>query len=149
MARKVFFSFHYARDLWRVNIVRNSAVMEGVSAAGFHDARLWDETKNKGDAAIKKMIDKGLEGTTVTIVLIGSLTANRAYVSYEIERSVARGNGILGIRINNIKDRNGDTDSPGPIPDALIKAGAPIYNWEYGRLSEWIERAYNTANSHL
>ena len=148
MARKVFFSFHYARDLWRVNIVRNSAVMEGVSAAGFHDDRLWEETKRKGDVAVKKIIDKGLEGTSVTVVLIGSHTAGRAYVSYEIEQSIARGNGILGIRINNIKDRNGDTDSPGPIPAALIKAGAPIYDWEYSRLREWIEQAY-TANSHL
>lgn len=147
MARRVFFSFHYSRDLWRVNVVRNSAVMEGVSAAGFHDDRLWEETKTKGDAAIKKMIDKGLEGTTVTIVLIGSHTANRAYVSYEIEQSIARGNGILGIRINNIKDRYGSTENPGPIPVALAKTGAPVYDWEYGRLGEWIERAYNTANS--
>lgn len=148
MARRVFFSFHYARDLWRVNVVRNSAVMEGVSAAGFQDARLWEETKKNGDAGIKKMIDKGLEGTAVTIVLIGLHTANRAYVSYEIEQSIARGNGILGIRINNIKDQYGNIDSPGPIPVALAKTGAPVYNWEYGMLGEWIERAYNTAKFH-
>ena len=30
MARKVFFSFHYGRDLWRVNVVRNSGRVEGV-----------------------------------------------------------------------------------------------------------------------
>ena len=147
MARKVFFSFDYGRDVWRVNVVRNTGVVEGVSAAGFHDASVWEETKKKGDEAIKKLIDSGLDGTSVTVVLIGVETANRSYVSYEIEKSVARGNGILGIRINNVKDKDGKTESPGPIPPVLANIGAPIYDWEYGRLGEWVERAYKTANS--
>jgi len=147
MARRVFFSFHYGRDLWRVNVVRNNGVIEGVSAAGFHDASVWEETKRKGDQAIKTLIDTALDGTTVTVVLIGAETASRTYVSYEIEKSVARGNGILGIRINDIKDKDGKTESPGPVPPALVKIGAPVYDWEYGRLGEWVERAYKTAIS--
>jgi hypothetical protein len=35
MARRVFFSFQYQRDLWRVNVVRNSAMIDGVAAAAF------------------------------------------------------------------------------------------------------------------
>ena len=147
MARRVFFSFHYARDLWRVNVVRNSGAVEGVSAAGFHDAAVWEETKRQGDEAIKKLIDSGLDGTSVTVVLIGAETANRTYISYEIAKSLARGNGILGIRINNIKDKDGKTENPGPVPLDLANVGAPIYDWEYGRLGEWVERAYRTANS--
>ena len=147
MARRVFFSFHYDRDLWRVNVVRNSGEIEGVSAAGFYDASLWEETKRKGDAAIKDLIDHGLESTAVTVVLIGKETANRAYVSYEVERSLARRNGILGIMINNIKDMDGRTDPPGPIPTALSKVGPPIYTWEYGKLGEWVERAYRKART--
>ena len=92
---------------WRVNVVRNSGAIEGVSAAGFHDASLWEETQRKGDAAVKRLIDSGLDGTTVTVVLIGAETASRKFVSYEVEQSIARGNGILGIRINNIKDKDG------------------------------------------
>lgn len=146
MARKVFFSFHYQRDLWRVNVVRNSGLVEGVSAAGFHDASLWEETKRKGDDAIRKLIHDGLGGTTVTVVLIGSETANRRFVSYEIEKSIERRNGILGIRINNIKDQNGRTDSVGPVPAALVRINAPVYNYEYGKLGVWVERAYQDAN---
>jgi hypothetical protein len=142
MARRVFFSFHYQRDLWRVNVVRNSGAIEGISAAGFHDASLWEETTQKGDVAVKKLIDSGLDGTTVTVVLIGAETANRKYVSYEVEQSVARGNGILGIRINSIKDKDGRTDPSGAIPAALITIGATIYAWEYGKLGEWVEKAY-------
>ncbi|SRR6266478_5813447 len=146
MARRVFFSFHYQRDLWRVNVVRNSGAIEGVSPAGFHDASLWEEAIKKGEDAVKRLIDIGLNSTTVTVVLIGAETANRKYVSYEIEKSIARKNGILGILINKIKDKDGRTDSLGSIPVALKKVGAPVYTWEYGKLSEWVEKAFKDAN---
>ena len=142
MARKVFFSFHYQRDLWRVNVVRNSGMIDGVSAAGFYDASLWETAKRNGSEAVKRLIDDGLEGTTVTAVLIGAETAKRQYVSYEIQKSIALGNGLLGIRINNIKDANGRIDSPGLIPESLTRAGAPVYAYEYGKLAGWIEMAY-------
>jgi Thoeris protein ThsB, TIR-like domain len=142
MARRVFFSFHYQRDLWRVNVVRNSGLFEGVAAAGFQDTSLWEKRLREGDAAIKKLIDNGLIGTSVTVVLIGAETANRRYVSYEIEKSVERGNGIFGIRINNLKDRDGRVDAPGPIPVALTRLGAPVYTYEYGKLGQWVEEAY-------
>ena len=145
MARKVFFSFHYERDLWRVNVVRNSGMVEGLSAAGFNDQSLWEETKRRGDDAIRKLIDSGLNGTSVTVVLIGAETASRKYVSYEIEKSVARGSGLLGIRVHNIKDRDGRTDPAGPVPDALTKTRAPVYVWEYGKIGEWVEKAYQAA----
>jgi hypothetical protein len=142
MARKVFFSFHYQRDLWRVNVVRNSGLIEGVAAAGFHDASLWEETKRKGDDAVRSLINSGLEGTSVTVVLIGAETASRRWISYEIEQSVSRNNGILGIRLAGIKDQYGSTDNAGPTPAALVSVAAPIYNWEYGKLGEWVEEAY-------
>ena len=107
---------------------------------------LWEEARKKGDDAVKRLINEGLKGTSVTIVLIGAETANRKYVSYEIDRSIARGNGILGIRINNIKNKDGRTDPPGSIPEALTKAGAPVYTYEYGKLGEWVEKTYKKAN---
>lgn len=148
MARKVFFSFHYQRDLWRVNIVRNSGLVEGVAAAGFQDASLWEKIRREGDAAIKRLIDNGLIGTSVTVVLIGAETASRKYVSYEIEKSVERGNGIFGIRINNLKDRDGRIDPPGPLPAALTRLGAPVYNYEYGKVGQWVEEAYRKTQSN-
>lgn len=147
MARRVFLSFHY-HDLWRVNVVRNSGVIEGLSAAGFHDESLWEETKRRGDEAVRKLIDSGLDGTSVTVVLIGAETANRTYVSYEIEKSIAQGNGLLGIRINDIKDRYGHIDPAGAVPIPLTKAGAPVYAWEYGKLGDWVEKAYRAAHPH-
>jgi len=145
MARKTFFSFHYQRDVWRACIIRNSGVVEGVAAAGFSDASIWEEAKKKGDAAIKKMIDDALIGTSVTAVLIGAETATRKYVNYEIEQSIARGNGILGIYVYNIKDQNGNTDSVGAVPQKLRDGGYGVYTWDREKFGDWVEAAYTQA----
>jgi len=141
----VFFSFHYQRDIWRVNQVRNADVVDASAAAGWSDASLWEEAKKKGDAAIKRLIDDGLDGTTVTAVLIGKETANRKYVNYEIEQSLRRGNGLLGVRIHALADQNGRTDAPGEIPDALKRAKAPIYDWDREQFGSWVQKAYRRA----
>jgi MTH538 TIR-like domain (DUF1863) len=146
MARRVFFSFHYRRDLWRANVVRNSGAIEGIAAAGFHDASIWEEATRQGSKAVEELVDRGLKETSVTVVLIGAKTAERQYVSYEIEKSLALGRGLLGIHINEIKDQSGLVDPQGTIPDALRKAGAPIYKWEYGKLGQWIESAFRVVN---
>lgn len=139
--RRVFFSFHYQRDIWRVNVVRNSNVIEAQAAAGWQDASLWERTKKTGDAAIKKLIDEGLEGTSVTVVLIGKETAQRTYVNYEIEQSVKRGNGLLGVHINRIADQNGSTHWRGAVPRLLAKHGAHCHVYDAKRLGTWVERA--------
>jgi hypothetical protein len=146
MARKVFFSFHYERDIWRTNVVRNSGVVEGSAAAGFYDASLWEEAKKKGDADVKKLIDKGLIGTSVTVVLIGAETSSRKFVDYEIEQSIARGNGLLGINISYIKDKDGKTDVQGSAPTRLIKVGAPCYYWDRSKFGDWVEEAFKKAH---
>ena len=101
MARRVFFSFHYQRDIFRVNQIRNIPEIISAAAAGFHDASLWEEVKKKGDAAIKKLIDEGLRNTSVTVVCIGAKTMGRKYINYEIAKSLAIGNGLVGIQINH------------------------------------------------
>lgn len=145
MARRVFFSFHYQNDLWRVNQVRNSHVVEGSAAAGFQDASLWEATKRRGDAAVKKLIDDALIGTSVTVVLIGSETSRRRYVGYEIQQSIARGNGLLGIYIHNLRDQSGRTSVKGAVPAGLLAANAPVYDWDAARFGDWVEAAARRA----
>jgi hypothetical protein len=146
MARKVFFSFHYERDIWRACIVRNSGVVESDSAAGFQDASIWEEAKKKGDDAVKKLIDYGLIGTSVTAVLIGAQTSQRQFVDYEIEKSIERSNGLLGIYISGIKDSAGKTDVQGAAPWRLTYVGAPCYTWDRNKFGEWVETAYKKAH---
>lgn len=142
MARRVFFSFHYQRDIWRVNQIRNLGEIIGSSAAGFQDASLWEEAKIKGDAEIKRLIDEGLERTSVTVVCIGAKTAGRKYINYEINQSIARGNGIIGLRINHLKDKLGHSDDIGDVPSKLISIDVPIYKYvNSDKLKMWIEQA--------
>jgi hypothetical protein len=146
MARRVFFSFHYERDVWRASIVRNSWLTKDREVAGFWDAGIWEEAKKKGDAAIKAVIDAGLKNTSVTAVLIGNQTANRQYVKYEIAQSIARGNGILGVRIEKIENSKGLVDTAGPNP---LPSKYPVYLWNkdkgYDNFGAWVEKAAKAA----
>lgn len=160
MARRAFFSFHYENDVWRANIVRNSWVTKpNTEAAGFVDAADFEEVKKGGDAAIKRWIDRQLEGTSVTVVLLGSDTSNREYVKYEIERSYKKGNGLFGIYIHQVKDRNGNTTVKGSnmfgeigkdaAGNAVYFSSYPCYDWVdndgYTKLGSWIEEAAKKA----
>lgn len=146
MTRHVFFSFHYQRDVWRVNQIRNLGEVVGNAAAGFHDKSLWEEAKKKGDAVIQKMIDDALHGTSVTVVCIGSQTAERKFIDYEIDKSVQRGNGLIGLQIHDLKDKDGKTDYVGKIPSKLLKLGTPIYKYaDAATLKLRIEQAAKAA----
>ena len=104
MARRVFFSFHYDNDITRSMIVRNSWVTQGKEAAGFIDKASFEQIKRQGTDAVHRWIDKQLEGTSVTVVLLGSETLNRPFVHYEICKSLQKGNAVIGVHINGLKD---------------------------------------------
>jgi hypothetical protein len=142
MSRRVFFSFHYQRDIWRVNQIRSIPNIIGSAAAGFQDASLWEEAKKKSPADVEKLIDKGLEGTSVTVVFIGAKTAGRRFIDYEINKSLERGNGIVGIQIHHLKDKNGQIDSWGETPAKLTANNIKIYKYlDVDKLAQRIEEA--------
>lgn len=157
MARRVFFSFHYDNDINRSMIVRNSWVTQGKEAAGFVDKADFEQIKRQGNDAVHRWIDKQLEGTSVTVVLIGSETLNRPFVQYEICKSSQRGNAIIGIHINEIKDmRTSMTSSKGNVHTVIghyhdntpayfddICDGIYDYNAQNGymNMGAWIEAA--------
>lgn len=145
MARRVFFSFHY-KYVWKVNQIRSIPNVTGTATAGFQDASLWEEAKKKGDKKIKKMIDEGLERTSVTVVFVTYGTKDRKYIDYEIEQSLARGNGLVAVQIHHLKDKDGNTGSPGAIPSQIEKNGFKSYKYTNTEdLSKWIEEAAELA----
>lgn len=150
MARRVFFSFYYERDVWRASQIRNSWVTKpDRQAAGFFDKAEWEEVKRKTDPEIKKWINKQLDGTSCTVVLIGAETSDRKWVRYEIEESLRRGNGVIGVKIHNLKDQNGEIDSEGSTDFGLIDGKHTfeelfsIYDWKeddgYENFADWLE----------
>ena len=118
MARRVYFAFHYD-DVFRCNVVRNSWLTHrDRGAAGFFDASLWEKAKKESPAALKRLINDGLHNTSVTVFLLGSHTADRPWVNYELIRSVQVGNGLVGVRINNIAQSTNLLGSRVSLPTA-------------------------------
>jgi len=141
MARRVFFSFKYKEDVSRAMVVRKSWVTQGKEAAGFIDAADFEKLEKQGDNAIRNWIDEQLDGTSVTVVLVGEKTCNSRWVKYEIEKSIEEGKGLLGIDISKIKDLQRNTSERcGKIPK-----GYSFYLWfkddGYNNMSDWIGKA--------
>ncbi|RZI86780.1 MAG: TIR domain-containing protein [Rubrivivax sp.] len=144
MARKVFFSFKYD-DVHRAMNVRNSNVISSDDKSGFIDKADFEAVEIGGDKAIKAWIDKQLEGTTVTVVLVGANTNKSKWVKYEIEQSIARGNGIITIDISKIEDLNKKTTDC----CSLRVQGYTHYLWNSNKgrenLGAWVDAAAKAA----
>lgn len=111
--RQVFFSFHYLRDGWRASQVRNMGKVDNSSTFCDND---WEEVRFKSDSRIKEWIDNQLSMRSCLVVLVGNQTSERKWVKYEIQRAYEMGKGIVGIRIDRLKDRFGEQDVAGPNP---------------------------------
>ena len=161
MARRVFFSFHYGADVWRASQIRNSWLTKpDREAAGFWDAAAWEQVKRQGKEAIEWWIDRELQNTSVTAVLIGTETAYREYVQYEIKQSYSRGNGMLGVYIDLCRDKTGLTCVRGANPFSQFYIDTqqghtylsdlyPTYDWVnhvgYNNFAAWVETAARVA----
>lgn len=117
MAKRVYFAFHYQDVIdFRANVVRKHNFLGGVEAAGYYDHSIWEDAKTTSSLALKRLINAELENTSVTAVLIGADTWTRRWVRYEIMKSVARGNRVIGVHINSIKGRDQVTKALGNNP---------------------------------
>jgi hypothetical protein len=146
MAKRVFFSFHYQDVItFRANVVRNHGAFKENERAGYFDASIWEESKKKGDISLKRLINGGLDNTSVTCVLIGSDTFQRRWVRYEIFKSFEKGNSILGVHINGIRDKNSQTFALGKNPLDYLSVTFS-QDGKKGELQEWNGSAWITYN---
>jgi hypothetical protein len=113
MARKAFYSFHYDNDIHRASLVRNIGVIEGNQSVSSNQ---WETLKNQGDPAVKAWIAKEMAGKSCLIVLVGSATAGRKWIDYEIEKAWNGGKGVVGIRIHGLKNLSGYVANKGANP---------------------------------
>ena len=164
--RQVFYSFHYEPDNWRASQVRNIGFVEGNRLASDND---WETIKRGGDNAIKRWIDSQMQYRTCTVVLVGSHTANRKWINYEITKSWKEGKGVVGIRINRLQNQEGFTSGKGYNPfdytyapgyprkklSRIVKCYDPSgnnskerYAWIERNLSATIEEAINIRRNY-
>jgi hypothetical protein len=165
MVRKVFYSFHFQRDAWRVSQVRGIGVVEENQAAKDND---WESIKKGGDVAIQRWIDGQLEGRSCTVLLIGPESAGRKWINYEIQKTWGDGKGIFGVYIHNLKDvaqnqapkgvnpfsnftlHNGKTNMSMVVKtyDPPYSDSKQVYAYIAANISSWIEEAIKIRNEN-
>ncbi len=144
MTRNVFFSFRYAH-VFRVNQIRSMANIIGSAGAGFKDASLWEDAKNK-EATIKRMIDEALKGTSVTVICITYGISTRKWINYEIEKSLKKDNGLVGIQLHDLKDPINPDARVGAAPSQIKANGFKVYRYtDKNALAGHIEEAAKLA----
>jgi hypothetical protein len=114
MGRKVFYSFYYKEDASRIQQVINIGAVEGQTMLS---GQKWEEVEKGGDAAVQKWIDEQMKGKTCAVVLVGTNTAKRRWVGYELKKAWGDKLGVVGIHIHGLKDlASGLTSARGGSP---------------------------------
>ena len=118
--RRVFYSFHYDNDVMRVQQIRNIGAIESNEPV---QKNQWETVKRSGKAAIEKWIDDNMKYCSCVVVLIGSETANREWVNYEIKHAWESGKALMGIYIHNLRDPKVGTCTKGKNPFSNFRIG--------------------------
>jgi MTH538 TIR-like domain (DUF1863) len=156
VARKAFYSFHYALDNERTAAVRQASAIESGNTVTESE---WEKVAGGGDDAIKAWVAEQMAGTSCQVVLIGTETAERKWINYEIGNAWKDGLGVVGVYVHNLPDENGQQCAKGYNPfkpfsvkgrllSDIVKAyDPPSFDGEYVRdyitenLAEWAEEA--------
>lgn len=144
--RRVFFSFHYQRDIWRVQQVRNHWIAkQDRESAGYFDGSLSEKARTEGAMAVKRLINSRLNGSSVTCVLVGNQTWGRRWVRYEIFKSLEQGMGLFAVRIHALGNRDSTTDLAGLNPFDHVALGPSPHS--PGKLSPMQLNGHNWVRS--
>ena len=111
-------------------------------------------------------IDEQMHYRSCTVVLVGSNTAGRKWINYEIEKSWSKGMGVVGINIHNLKDGGGNQSNYGNNPfnginvnglglSNIIQVHNPpywdskdVYNCIANNISSWVDDAVRIRNRY-
>ena len=131
MARRIFLSFAHEDRAQ----VQGFALLQWNPNVDFEfvGRHLISPVESNDEAYIKQKIRERMNGTSVTVVLIGKNTAGSGWVEWEVQESLAKGNAVIGIRLKDSGDQ--------PVPQAMRDAGCKVIDWEPEKFSDEIERA--------
>jgi hypothetical protein len=154
--RQVFHSFHYANDAFRAQQIRNIGMIEGNSPCSANE---WEAIKRQGNSAIERWIDENMRNRSCVVVLVGSETAFRPWVDYEIRKAWNEKRGLFGIYVHNLNCPRQGRCAQGQNPFARIflqnaqplsnyvschDPGFDAYNVISRMMGTWIETAIRT-----
>lgn len=129
-------------------MVRNMGKVDNSSTFSDND---WEEVRYKIDAKIKEWIDGQMAMRSCLVVLVGYETSQRKWVKYEIEKAMELHKGIVGIRINRLKDSNGEQDPNGsnPFYNVYTNSGHRLSNYVKLYESPYSSYVYDDINDNI
>jgi hypothetical protein len=107
-----------------------------------------------------------MNGRSCAIVLIGTNTAGRKWITNEIKKAWVDGKGVLGVYVHNLLDSGQKQSSIGANPFASLTLGDKslssivsaydppystsknVYDYIKENLANWIEYAVHTRNQY-
>jgi len=131
VSRHVFISFDH-EDLDEVNLLRGQAKNEKVDFQ-FDDHSVKEPYNSNNADYIKRQIRDKIDRCSVTVVYLTEKSATSKWVNWEIEESLKRGKGVIGIY-------KGDAP-PKSLPQAFRESGAKTVRWTHDGLRQAIEEA--------
>lgn len=129
--RNVFISFD-SDDLDEVNLLRGQAKNEN-NDLEFSDYSLKEPFDSENAEYIKRGICEKIDRASVTVVYLTNDSAKSKWVNWEIQESLNRGKGVIGVY-------KGDTP-PANLPKSFTEHGLKVVPWKHKELSEAIEKA--------
>ncbi len=134
-SKNVFISHHHKDDkavtdftnllAGKDYIVRNSSIRTKPR----NTERL--EKKMVSDETIRRLLRMKMAWASTVVVLVGTQTASRDWVNWEIEEAERQGKRILGVFMQGAKDSD--------IPEALEKFGDGLVGWNSEKIISGLE----------
>lgn len=131
VSRHVFISFDHD-DIDEVNLLRGQAKNDKLDLQ-FDDHSLKEPIDSANADYIKRNIREKIDRCSVTVVYLTDKTASSKWVNWEIEESLKRGKGVIGVH-------KGDMP-PAKTPPVFQQNGCKVVKWEHAALVTAIEEA--------
>lgn len=131
VSRHVFISFDH-EDLNEVNLLRGQAKNDKVDLQ-FDDHSVKEPYDSTNADYIKRQIREKIDRSSVTVVYLTAKSANSKWVNWEIEESLKRGKGVIGVY-------KGDA-APHVVPSAFLQNNCKSVKWTHDGLMRAIEDA--------
>jgi hypothetical protein len=142
--RRVFVSYHHRGD---------QSYYDAFSRL-FHDTYeiIYDNSLERSvdsdntEYILRRIREDYLTGTSCTIVLVGHETWGRKFVDWEIDATLSKTHGLLGLQLPSLPIVNNAVTVPDRLSDNINSGYAPWMHWDYlaanpSILSTWIEQA--------
>jgi hypothetical protein len=129
--RHVFISFAY-EDLADVNLLRGQAKNERTDLE-FDDYSVKAAYDSANAEYIKRKISEKIDRVSVTMVYLSPNAARSQWVNWEIEESIRRGKGVIGMY-------SGDA-APAAVPPAFLANRCTAVKWSHAAITDAINKS--------